>query len=86
MDTVTLRSLTELSSEAVSKHLADEPDIAAAEKKFRLFAGLASTEAISALLRSGDIDGALKKAQALLESAAEEPPVRSRRFNKSGIN
>jgi len=76
MDTVTLRSLKELSSEAVGKHLADDPEIAATEKKFRLFAGMASTEAISALLRAGDIDGALQKAQALLESAAEEPPVR----------
>lgn len=76
MDTITLRSLTDLSGEAVCKHLADNPEIAATEKKFRLFAGMASTEAITALLRAGDIDSALKKAQGLLESKVEEPPIR----------
>ena len=75
-DTLTLRALKELSGDVVGQHLADDPDLAATERKFRLFAGMASTEAISGLQRSGDIDGALRKAQALFESALEEPAVR----------
>jgi hypothetical protein len=75
-DTLTLRALKELPSNVVGKHLADDPDLAATESKFRLFAGMASTEAISALLRSGDIEGALSKAKAHFESTLEEPTVR----------
>jgi len=72
-DSLTLRSLKKLSGEVVGKHLADDPDIAATEKKFRLFAGIASLETISNLMRSGDVDGALRKGKALLESPMEDP-------------
>lgn len=75
-DTIALRSVKELSAEVVSNHLAGDPDAAAAEKKFRLFAGIASLEALSALIRSGDLDGALKKAEALLQNSAETPMLR----------
>jgi len=75
-DTIALRSVRELSAEVVSKHLADDPDAAAAEKKFRLFAGIASLETLSALIRAGDLDGALKKGKILLQNPAEEPALR----------
>jgi len=75
-DTLTLRSLKKLSGDVVSKHLADDPDLISAEKKFRLFAGIASLEAISSLMRSGDLDSALRKGRALLESSMEEPAMR----------
>jgi hypothetical protein len=76
MDTITLRSLKNLPGDVVGKHLASDADIIASEKKFRLFAAIASTEAIAGLVRSGEIDRALSKAKALFESAAEEPAVR----------
>ncbi len=75
-DILTLRALKALPSNVVGKHLADDPDLAATESKFRLFAGMASTEAIAALIRSGDIEGALRKAKAHFESNVEEPAVR----------
>ncbi len=75
-DTIALRSLKGLSGAVVGKHLADDSDIAATEKKFRLFAGLASLEALSNLMRSDDLDSALEKGKALLESEAEEPALR----------
>lgn len=77
-DTIALRSVKELSAEVVSKHLAGDPDAdaAAAEKKFRLFAGIASLEALSALIRAGDVDGALKKAETLLQNPTEVPALR----------
>ncbi|MFZ5497273.1 MAG: DUF4365 domain-containing protein [Verrucomicrobiota bacterium] len=76
-DTITLRAVKVLSADVVGKHLAGDPDAAAAaEKKFRLFAGIASLEALSALIRKGDLDGALQKAEALLKNPAEDPALR----------
>lgn len=74
--TIAIRSVKELSAEVVGKHLASDAEAAATEKQFRLFAGMASIEALSVLIRTGDLNGALQKGRTLLESEAEEPALR----------
>jgi hypothetical protein len=66
----------DLSSEVVGRYLADDSSLTATERRFRLFAGIASLEAVSRLMCTGDLDGALRKGQTILEGAAEEPAVR----------
>lgn len=76
LDAITLRGLQAISPSSVRDHIGHEPDIESAEKQFRLFAGLAATEAIRKMVRLGDFSNASKKAKDLLESESESPEVR----------
>lgn len=76
LETITLRGLQAISPASVRDHIGHEPDIEAAEKQFRLFAGLAATESIRKMVQAGDFDNASKKASGLLESESESPGVR----------
>lgn len=75
-NTIVLRSLQSLSPQAVRNNIGHEPDLEAAEKRVRLWAGIYSHETIKKLLQAGDVDAACKKAQSLLESTTESPEVR----------
>ena len=76
LDTITLRGLETITPASVRDHIGNEPDIEAAEKQFRLFAGLAATESIRKMVQSGDFVNASRKAGGLLESETESPEVR----------
>lgn len=69
--TIALRSVQKLAGENFQKYLVAEPDLEATEKKLRRVASLASSARVRQMLRTGDLDGAGKKAMEILENGSE---------------
>jgi hypothetical protein len=76
LDTITLRGLQAISPASVHEHIGHEPDIEATEKQFRSLAGIAASESIRKMVKSGDFMNAVSKARSLFESEYEPADVR----------